>query len=75
MSKTLEDLFAKAESIANKKFDGHLTLLKFTTGWKAAFYTPNLDTGEGREQVQNLPSFSTKEEALMWLIAEEVSFL
>ena len=32
MSKTLEDLFAKAESVANKKFDGHLTLLKFTTG-------------------------------------------
>jgi hypothetical protein len=26
MSKTLEDLFAKAESIANKKIDGHLTL-------------------------------------------------
>lgn len=75
MDNSLSSLFAKAEKLASKKSDGHLTLLKFSSGWKAALYTPDFDSGEGREQIQMLPSFSTKEEALKWLIAEEVSFL
>lgn len=31
--------FAKALKIANEKFDGHLTIMKFTTNWRVTFGT------------------------------------
>ena len=46
----------------------HLTILRFTTGWKVAWGTPDLDTGQGRDQVGSLPSFPTLEGALKNLL-------
>ena len=35
------------------------------TGWKAMIRTPDLDGGQGREQVRCLPACSTIEDALL----------
>ena len=47
---------------------GHLTLLRFTTHWKCALGTPDLDHGDGRSQVAELPGFPSLEEALLDLL-------
>jgi len=39
----IETLIIQAENIAKEKADGHLSILKFTTGWKIFLGTPNLD--------------------------------
>ncbi len=71
----LAELMAAATTLAEQKADGHLTILKFTTGWKVALSTPNLDTGgTGREEVAMLPAFKTLEEALEYLLQEQISF-
>ena len=44
----IETLIKQAENIAKEKADGHLSMLKFTTGWKIFLGTPNLDIGEER---------------------------
>lgn len=55
-------------------YGGHLTILKFTTGWKAMFGTPDLDTGSvevgrgAREHINDLPNCATIEEALESLL-------
>lgn len=64
-------LFSK---IAKDKYDGHFTIFSFTTGYKAAFGTPNLDTGEGREQVNALRHHDTMSEAIDFAIQNDVSF-
>lgn len=71
----LAELMAAATTLAKQKADGHLTILKFTSGWKVAFSTPDLDVGAGREQVAMLPTFKTLEEALQHLLEEQISFL
>jgi len=38
-------LLAMAEKIAKDEFDGHLSIMKFTTHYKAMFDTPNLYSG------------------------------
>jgi hypothetical protein len=50
--------------------DGHFTLMKFTTHWKASFSTPDLDSGKGRKQVRELAAFKTKNEAIINAIRE-----
>ena len=60
----LNILIKKLEDLANSKTDGHFMILKFTTHWKACLGTPNLDTGEGREQVWDLKSYNTLAEAI-----------
>ena len=64
LMETVPEVLKLAEKVAAERYGGHLTIMRFTTGWKAAFQTPNLDTGEGREDVWKLKSFSTLEEAL-----------
>lgn len=71
----LAELMTAATTLAKTKADGHLTILKFTSGWKVAFSTPDLDVGAGREQVAMLPAFKTLEEALQHLLEEQISFL
>jgi len=34
-------IFKRCVNIANEKFDGHMTLCKFTTNWRFCFGTPN----------------------------------
>ncbi len=31
---------AELASVANKRFDGHFTIMKFTTNWRVGFGTP-----------------------------------
>jgi hypothetical protein len=53
-----------------KKRDGHFTLMKFTTHWKAMFFTPDLDGGKGRSQVTEISAGKTRKETLIIAIAE-----
>jgi hypothetical protein len=69
----LESLMVELEEIAKAEADGHITILKFTTGWKAAFGTPNLDIGEEREKLLQLQSHSTYESAVKDLIKNKVN--
>lgn len=71
----LAELMTAVTTLVKKKADGHLTILKFTSGWKVAFSTPDLDVGAGREEVAMLPAFKTLEEALQHLLEEQISFL
>lgn len=64
------DLLGVIEKIAEKYFNGHFTILSFTTGFKAMFGTPNLDSGTGRQEVLTLKPASSLEEALINLILD-----
>ena len=66
------DLLTLAENLACEKADGHLTILRFTTGWKVAIGTPSLFGTEGRDEVEKLKSHKTLAEALANLIANPV---
>lgn len=59
--------------MAKKEADGHITIMKFTNGWKAAFATPNLDTGQGRKQIIKLKKHDTLEEAIENLLIERTN--
>lgn len=61
-------LVQQAEAIAEKR-DGHLSLTRFTTGWKVLLATPDLDSGQGRQQVWELEMLHTLAEALQALIS------
>lgn len=61
----LATLLALIESRAVAHRDGHLTILRFTTGWKILLGTPDLDSGAGREEVWQLPTYPTLREALV----------
>lgn len=66
----LGTLVCLAEGLAKKETDGHIVIMRFTTGWKVALGTPDLDTDHGREQVSKLPKFDTLNEALSDLIMQ-----
>lgn len=42
---TADQLLEMAEDTACEKSDGHFTLMRFTTGWKAMFQTPDIVSG------------------------------
>jgi hypothetical protein len=48
--KQLEELIDLLEAKASSRSDGHITLMKFGSGWKVFFGTPVLDM-RGRDQV------------------------
>lgn len=65
----LDTLVSVAEELAKNFSDGHLTVMRFTTGWKCVLGTPCFDSLRGdREIVWHLPSFATPQDALMDLI-------
>ena len=66
----LRTLITLAEMKA-RDHDGHLTIMRFTTEWKAMLGTPNLDTGKGREQIKALKGYESLEDALLYLITGE----
>lgn len=59
----LETLIGLAEELAVEEAGGHLSLTRFTTGWKVFLRTPDLDTGAGREEVAGMQSCETLKEA------------
>lgn len=48
---------------AMEDFDGHLTIYRFTTGWKVCFGTPS-DPKEMRAALNRIPGSLTLEQAL-----------
>lgn len=67
----IESLF---EFFADKNYDGHYSLFRFTTGYKASFGTPDLDSGAGRAAIKSLPNFPTANDAMAWALTENVNF-
>lgn len=65
----LARLLRQIESIAQQKHGGHLTLMRVDTGWKAMYGSLNLDTEEGRRELQKLKTFKSLYEALTELAA------
>src|SRR5258708_33789842 len=53
----LDTLMALAERKAVSEADGHLTIFRFTTGWKCILKTPDLDSGAGRNEILNLQTY------------------
>ena len=60
-----DDLIAIASMAAKCYADGHLTILKFTTGWKCMVGTPDLDSGEGRKQIAMLEAYESMNDAIV----------
>jgi len=58
------ELMKRLQDEANRKFDGHLTILKFTTNWRVSFATPD-DAGEFgvRNFIEEMPVGATLAEA------------
>ena len=52
------DLFRRLVETADKNFDGHLTVMKFTTNWRVGFVTP-----ADRDGIADLPAANTFAEA------------
>lgn len=63
MDKLLEQL----ENYANKYYDGHYTILKFTTNWKVGFGTVN-----ERDQIDKLEGFKTLKEAIVNCLLNDI---
>ena len=74
MATDVEALVSLVETLAGLKTDGHLTLLRFTQGWKVGLGTPDLADGQGFNQVLQLPVYPTLHEALRALVIEQPNF-
>jgi hypothetical protein len=48
-------ILAALEELARQRYDGHLTIMRFTTGWKVQLGTPDLLGGSGYAHVWMLP--------------------
>lgn len=55
-------------------YNGHFTLLSFTSGFKAAFGTVDLDSGIGRKYVHLLPTFRSITDAVTYAINYDINF-
>jgi hypothetical protein len=71
---SLGELLEQAEGLARQSFGGHLTIMRFTGEWKAAFGTPDLDSDHGRAQVWRLDGFSSLRDAVQNLVEQEPCF-
>jgi len=63
---------AVAERLARECYDGHLTILRFTTGWKAVFGTPDMSRG-GRSHLSMVDTAPSLEAACLDLLLREAS--
>jgi hypothetical protein len=59
---------------AKRLHDGHFTIFAFTTHYKVAFGTPDLDSGKGRPQLAEMPGSPTLKEALIAALVEGKDF-
>lgn len=64
----LNILMDLCSDVAIRNFGGHLTIMRFTTGWKAWFGTPSFDPEEMRAGIAGLPSYPALEWALRSLL-------
>lgn len=68
-------LLLEVRKIANRDFDGHFCIFKFTSCYKSMFGTIDLDTGKGRDVLWNHPKFLTLHESLAYMIKEYNNFI
>lgn len=69
----LDDLLKDAERQAIQNADGHLTLYRFTTGWKAFWGTPDIFELD-RDSIFAASTFPTAEAAIAALVARPLLF-
>lgn len=67
-------LVERTEAIANAEFNGEISLIKLRDGWKVAFGQPRLDEKIGKQQIAQLPTFSSCYSGLEWLAGNKLSF-
>ncbi len=60
------ELWERLQKVANDRYDGHLTILKFTSNWRIAFRTPS-----DRDQIDEMVSGSTFIEAAQKVLAKD----
>ena len=63
------DLISEVNTYADAHTDGHWTMFKFTTGYKAVFGTPT----RGRVDLSKVPSHDTAAGALRALLEKPIS--
>lgn len=54
MNEEDRDMMDRLVAVAKARFDGHLTVLRFTTNWRVGFYQP-----DGREAIEAMASGAT----------------
>jgi hypothetical protein len=59
---------------AQKNYDGHYSILAFTTNFKVAFGTPFIMDNTAYVQVLQTPGFATLKEAIIHALVEAKSF-
>jgi len=60
-------LLHAAEALARIHHDGHFTIMRFSTGWKAVWDTPNIQQDD-REYIAQLKTNDTIQGALLDLL-------
>jgi hypothetical protein len=65
---TMDDLITLIENLAKEETDGHVTLMKFTGGWKVFLGTPLIDYNEGRDKLGAEIQYSTLKEGIISLL-------
>jgi len=65
-----EKLIRLIEAEADEYFDGHFTIMKFTTGWKVVLDTPDV-TPEYREWLWSVPISKDLKSALIERLAAD----
>ena len=69
---TLAKALKEFEEIANRDYDGHFSILKFTTGYKAFFGTAQMDFDNRHyREVFELPTFPDMTTAIVEAIDNE----
>ena len=67
----IDTLIEVVEALAKRTADGHLTILRFETGWKAALGTPD-GRHDDQETIGKLPAAATMQAALVDLLRREI---
>lgn len=65
----LARLLRAVEALAELHHDGHYTILRFTTHYKALWGTPDLDSGAGRDEIRRHAGQPALEHALVALLS------
>ncbi len=67
-------LLELATEIANKKYDGHFTLMKFTTNWRFCFGTVDYDGDVFvyRDNISRMAVGETLDDSIMEAIKREI---
>jgi len=64
----LPKMLRQVERVADELHGGQLTLLRLNTGWKAMYGSPDVETEEGRREIQRLKIYRTLYEAIQSLL-------